>query len=186
MVDTLVPVETEAQANSGSWYSVRILPYRTSDNAIEGVVISFIDISSQKKLQNALNNALEYANSILDTMREPMVVLDADLKVLSVNQAFYRTFQVGKEHTEGRQIYELGNGQWDIPELRKLLGEILPKNTYFEDFLVEHDFPKIGKRRIMLNARRMHLEDQGTQKILLAMEDNTVRGRGTTAKEGDA
>ncbi len=73
-------------------------------------------------------------------------------------------------------IYDLGNGQWDIPELRKLLGEILLKNSHFKDFRVEHDFPGIGKRRMVLNARRLELEDQGTQRILLAMEDITGRG----------
>ena len=182
MLDDLTAVETEVHADNGAWYSVRILPYRTSENAIEGAVVSFIDISAQRNLQDEFRNALEYSKAILDTMREPMVVLNVDLKVQSVNEAFIRTFRVSKGKTEGKQIYELGNGQWDIPELRKLLGEILPKNTYFEDFLVEHDFPKIGKRSIMLNARRLHLEDQGTQKILLAMEDVTMRG-GTTTKE---
>jgi PAS domain-containing protein len=104
-----------------------------------------------------------------------MVVLDADLKVLSVNEAFCHVFQVNKEQTEGRMIYDLGNGQWDIPELRKLLDEILPKDSHFEDFPVEHDFPGIGKRKILLNARRLQLEDQGIQRILLAMEDVTER-----------
>ncbi len=155
---------------------MRILPYRTSKNAIEGAVISFIDINLQKELHRKLNVALEYSNSILDTMREPMVVLDTDLKVQTVNQAFYRIFQESPEQTEGRMIYELGNGQWDIPELRTLLGEILPRDSDFRDFPVEHDFPGIGKRRILLNARRLQLGNQGTQRILLAMEDITARG----------
>ncbi len=171
VLDDLIPVETEVQAGDNHWYSMRILPYRTSDNAIDGVVISFIDISRQKELQEELKKALEYTNSILDTMREPMVVLNGDLKIESVNQAFYRTFNVDKKETEGILLYQVGNGQWDIPELRKLLGEILPKNTSFEDYEVEHDFPGIGKRRIILNARRLQLDD--TQRILLAMEDIT-------------
>lgn len=175
VLDDLVPLETEAQANDDRWYSVRIVPYRTSENAIHGVAISFIDISPQKHLQEELNRALEYVNSILDTMREPMVVMDGDFKIESVNQAFYRTFGVDKKQTEGSVIYELGNGQWDIPALRKLLGEILPKNSSFEDFQVEHDFPGVGRRRMMLNARR--LEQGSLQKILLAMEDVTERER---------
>ena len=171
VLDDLIPVETEVQAGDNHWYSMRILPYRTSDNAIDGVVISFIDISRQKELQEELKKALEYTNSILDTIREPMVVLNGDLKIESVNQAFYRTFNVDKKETEGILLYQLGNGQWDIPELKKLLGEILPKNTSFEDYEVEHDFPGIGKRRIILNARRLQLGE--AQKILLAMEDIT-------------
>lgn len=176
VLDSLVSTETEVQSDVGGWYSVRILPYRNSKNAIDGAVISFIDINPQKELHRKLNAALEYANSILDTMREPMIVLDSNLKVQSVNQAFYRIFRVNPEQTEGRVIYDLGNGQWDIPELRKLLGEILPMNSHFMDFRVEHDFPGIGKHIMLLNARRMELEDQGTQKILLAMEDITERG----------
>ena len=171
VLDDLIPVETEVQAGDNHWYSMRILPYRTSDNAIDGVVISFIDISRQKELQEELKKALEYTNSILDTIREPMVVLNGDLKIESVNQAFYRTFNVDKKETEGILLYQLGNGQWDIPELKKLLGEILPKNTSFEDYEVEHDFPGIGKRRIILNARRLQLDE--AQRILLAMEDIT-------------
>jgi len=174
VLDTLVPIETEVQADNSGWYSVRILPYRTSENAIVGVVISFIDINPQKKLQDELKNALEFSNSILDTMREPMIVLDGDLIVQTANQAFYRVFQVNREQTDGKMIFDLGNGQWDIPELRKLLGEILPKNSHFDDFLVEHDFPGIGKRKILLNARRLQL-NQGTRNILLAMEDVTER-----------
>ena len=106
-------------------------------------------------------------------MHQFVVVMDGDLKIKSVNQAFYRTFGTDKQKTEGKAFYELGNGQWDLPELRRLLGEILPKNSSFENFQVEHEFPGIGRRRIMLNARRL-VQDDG-QKILLAMEDVTDR-----------
>ena len=166
VLDDLVPVTTEARSDEGEWYSVRIVPYRTSENAIEGVVISFLDITPLKQ-------ALDYASTILDTMREPMVVMDGDLKIESVNQAFYRTFGADEQKTEGKALYELGNGQWDLPDLRRLLGEILPENSSFENFQVEHEFPGIGRRRIMLNARR--LVQGGGQKILLAMEDVTDR-----------
>lgn len=176
----LVPIETEVQANDSHWYLVRILPYRTAEGAIEGAVISFADISAQKKLQdklmhtsNRLKGALAYANSILDTMRESMIVMDGNLKIESVNQAFCRAFNVDEKATKGKALYDLGNGQWDIPELRKLLGEILPRNTSFEDFRVEHDFPGVGKRSLMLNARRLKLG--GVQRILLAIEDITDR-----------
>ncbi len=182
VLDDLVPVETEAHANDGLWYSVRMLPYRTSENAIQGVVISFIDITGQKQLQeelkeasDELQRALTYSNSILDTMCEPMVVLDGKLRVESVNQAFCRTFKVDREETEGGLIYDLGSGQWDIPELRRLLENILPENSTFEGYVVEHDFPAVGRRKLALNGRRLQMDEQAESKILLAMQDITGR-----------
>ena len=177
VLDTLVPSEIEAQSKEDNWYSVRIVPYRTSNNSIEGAVISFIDISRQKNLEVDLRDALDYANRMLDAMHEPMAVLNGELKIETVNDAFLRTFGVDKKQTEGRLIYEIGNGQWNIPELKRLLGEILPENSGFEDFLVDHEFPQIGRRMIMLNARRLEAKDKHTQKILLAMEDVTGRGK---------
>lgn len=185
VLETLVPTEAEAQAD-GRWYSVHITPYRTSENAIMGAVVTFTDVNTQRELLQELRGSLAYANSILGTMREPMVVLDGDLRVLSVNQAFYHVFQVSPGQTGGKRLYDLGNGQWHIPELRRLLETILPQNSAFDDFLVEHDFPGIGKRRIMLNARRLQ-EDRSAPKILLAMEDITeCRGsKRATGGKGD-
>jgi len=94
-----------------------------------------------------------YAQNIVDTVREPLLILDATLRVRSANRAFYHTFHVSSKETEGRLIYELGNGQWDIPDLRTLLEEIVPKSTIFEDFELEHTFPVIGRRVMLLNAR---------------------------------
>lgn len=120
---------------------------------------------------------LDIHNSILGAMREPLIVLDRDLHVVMANPSFYRTFKVKPTQTEGALIYDLGNRQWDIPELRKLLEEILPQNTGFHDYEVEHDFQSIGRKIMRLNARRIHGEgDQDqTQLILLAIEDVTER-----------
>lgn len=111
----------------------------------------------------------------METVREPLIVLDGDLRVETANRSFYRIFQTSPEETEGRLIYELGNQQWEIPGLRKLLDEILPKSTSFKDFKVEHDFPAIGRRILLLNARRIAQSGNGKQMILLAMEDVTER-----------
>jgi PAS domain-containing protein len=100
-------------------------------------------------------------------------VLDGDLRVISVNRSFYETFQVKQEETKGSLIYELGNRQWDIPRLRKLLEDILPKNTTFEGFEVEHDFLIVGRKKMLLNARKIFRETIGTEMILLAIEDIT-------------
>jgi PAS domain-containing protein len=98
-----------------------------------------------KKAERAVQETREYAESIVETVREPLLVLDADLKIISANHSFYQTFKVIPEETKGQLLYDLGNGQWDIPKLRQLLEKILPKNNIFEDFKVEHDFPTIGR-----------------------------------------
>ncbi|MDQ6999511.1 MAG: PAS domain S-box protein, partial [Mariprofundus sp.] len=104
-----------------------------------------------------------------------MLVLDADLHVIFANRSFYHSFHVDEQETEGQRIYDLGNGQWDIPALRQLLEELLPQNTVFNDFEVEHVFSEIGQRTMLLNARRIYKEHEKTQFILLAIEDITGR-----------
>ena len=117
------------------------------------------------------------ADDIVDTVREPMLVLSADLRVRRANRSFYRTFRVRPEDTEGRLVYDLGNHQWDIPALRRLLEEVLPQNTSFDDFEVAHDFESIGRKVMLLNARRVYREGNRTESILLAIEDITERRR---------
>ncbi len=117
-----------------------------------------------------------YIRTVVDVLREPVLILDKDFKVLAANEAFYKLFQVEKGETEGETIYKLGNGQWDIPVLRKLLEDILPKETFFKGFEVDHEFPTIGRRTIILNARHIYSKDKTTSKlfppiIMIAMED---------------
>ena len=116
-----------------------------------------------------------YAESIVETIREPLLVLDADLKIVSANRNFYRTFKVTPDETIGTFIYDLGNKQWDIPRLRELLEEVLPEKEAFDDFEVEHNFESIGHKVMLLNARQIYRKDIGTKMILLAMEDITER-----------
>src|SRR5512132_3659645 len=117
-----------------------------------------------------------YAQNIVDTVREPLLILDATLRVRSANRAFYQTFHVSPEETENRLIYELGNGQWDIPALRTLLEDIVPKSSVFDDFELEHAFPAIGRRVMLLNARKLQAGHHG-ELLVLAMEDVTQRRR---------
>src|SRR5688572_15626213 len=102
-----------------------------------------------------------FAQNIVDTVREPLLMLDTTLRVQSANRAFYQTFHVTPEETENHLIYELGNGQWDIPHLRTLLEDIVPKSSVFNDFELEHTFPVIGRRVMLLNARNLHAGDHG-------------------------
>jgi two-component system CheB/CheR fusion protein len=168
VLETLIPSEHEVQTEDGHWYSMRIHPYRTADNAIEGIVASFVDINQMKA-------ALAYAEGIIDTIREPLLVLDKKLRIISSSRAFCTMFGVTKEDTEGQFIYDLGNRQWDIPQLRELLNSTLKEYKIFEGYRVEHNFPGIGHRVMLLNARRLYEGVGATQNILLAMEDITGR-----------
>ena len=133
--------------------------------------------TERKRTEVAVREALRYAENIIETVREPLVVLDIDLRILSANSSFYNTFKVTPDETIGNFIYDLGNQQWDIPRLRTLFEDILPKNTRFDNFEVEHDFPIIGRKIMLLNARRIYRKDIGTQMILLAIEDITEHKR---------
>lgn len=119
-----------------------------------------------------------YIKTVVDVVREPILILDKDLRVMAGNESFYRTFQVEPKDTEKKVVYELGNGQWNIPSLRKLLEDILPKKTFFKGFEVAHEFPLIGRKVMILNARQIHPKDDTDSGlfppiILLAIEDVT-------------
>jgi nitrogen-specific signal transduction histidine kinase len=118
-----------------------------------------------------------YIRHVVDTAREPFLILDAKLYILSANEAFYRTFQTMAKDTEGKQIFKLGKGQWNIPALRRLLEEVLPKESFFRDFEVEHEYPIVGKKLMLMNAREVfepqHVRQHSPKMIILAMEDVT-------------
>jgi PAS domain S-box-containing protein len=141
------------------------------------------EIFKHKRVEQALTELREYAENIVATVREPLVILDADLRVVSTNHSFYEVFAVKPEETEGQFVYDLGNRQWNIPRLRELLEEIIPKNNTFEGFQMEHDFPTIGRRIMLLNARRMPVDADKTRLILVAIEDVTDRVRMKEALE---
>jgi PAS domain S-box-containing protein len=133
------------------------------------------DINDLKRSEREAKVARDYAEAIIRTARDPLVILRADLHVNTANEAFYKTFKTTPDQTQGRLIYDLGDQQWNIPKLRMLLEDILPRNSFFDDFEVTHDFPQIGRRTMMLNARRLELGDGAPQMILLAIEDMTER-----------
>jgi two-component system CheB/CheR fusion protein len=165
--------EREVRARDGHWYSLRLRPYKTLDNKLDGVVMTLLDVDRLKHGLEEAHQAREYAEALVETMREPFLVLDGHLRVLAANPAFYEVFQVTEARTLGQLVYQLGNGQWDIPQLRLLLEEILPRNTRLRDFVVEHGFEQIGHRRMLLNARRSSGQELGTQRILLSISDVT-------------
>ena len=122
------------------------------------------------------DNSWTYIKTVVDIVREPMLVLNKDFKIMAANECFYSSFKVTVEETEGKVVYDLGNGQWNIPALKNLLEDILPKHTFFKGFEVSHEFPKIGRKIMILNARQMFVKEDKLEKnsiILLAMEDVT-------------
>jgi len=173
VLDTLIPKEAEVQTVDGHWYNLQIVPFRTTENAIGGLVVTFIDVENLK-MAGTEKAAREIAEAIIDTVREPLMVLDRELRVVSANKSLYDTLQVNDRETIGQFFYDLGNRQCDIPRLRQLLEEILPKDTSFKDFKIEYDIPNIGRRKMLLNANRV-LQAFGKQElILLAITDVTV------------
>jgi nitrogen-specific signal transduction histidine kinase len=131
-----------------------------------------------KLVEESWEKSWTYIKTVVDVVREPILILDKDLRVMTANESFFRTFQVEKKDTEHKHIYELGDGQWNIPALRKLLEDILPKHTFFKGFEVTHDFPFIGRKVMILNARQIHFKEDTALEtfppiILLAIEDVT-------------
>jgi signal transduction histidine kinase/DNA-binding response OmpR family regulator len=142
----------------------------------EFLVLAMEDVTERRRAEADLKAIETYAQNIVDTVREPLLILDTSLRVRSGNRAFYQTFKVSSDETENRLIYELGNGQWDIPDLRTLLEDIVPKSSAFNDFELEHDFPTLGRRVMLLNARKLQAGHHG-ELLVLAMEDVTARRR---------
>ncbi len=175
VLNTLVPLEREVRSLDGRWYLMRITPYRATDNFIDGVVITFIDISEVKRLELEAERARDFAEGIVGTVREPLIVLDRDFNVISANESFYRNFHLTPQSAQGHSLFELNERQWDIPELRVLLEKVLPEDHRFEGFIIEHEFPDRGPTTLLLNARRIHHGEVGTDTILLALEDVTDR-----------
>ena len=180
---TLQMRKKEVQTANGKWFEMRILPYRTMANLIAGLVVTFIDISQIKALESSIRQAYAYAEDIIAVIHEPLVVLDADLRVVSANRPFYATFQVTPEEAEGALIYIIRDRQWDIPGLHDLLEEDLSGQAEIEGFLVEHHFPGLGHRVMLLNARKVR-SDAGPDRILLAIEDVSDRSIAETRRAG--
>ncbi|MGO9256960.1 MAG: chemotaxis protein CheB [Bryobacteraceae bacterium] len=158
----------------GRWYSLRILPSVGPDGKTDGAVLMLIDIDAAKR-------GLDFAEAIVETVREPLVILNHNFQVLKANKTFYETFQSSREQTEGRLIYDLGNGQWNIPTLRELLENILPAHSTFRDFEVTHEFEHVGKKVMLLNASEIFDPNAQARTILLAIEDATDRKRAEEA-----
>jgi two-component system CheB/CheR fusion protein len=176
VIDQVQVRERQVRDRDGRWNLLRIHPYRTVDNKIDGAVILLLDIDDIKRVEEDLSESRDYVHAIIETVREPLVVLDGELRVKSASDAFYRVFATNPKETEGQLLYELGKSQWNIPALRAALEEILPQNRALEEFEMEHEFPVIGRKVMRLNARGIYRAGRPTL-ILLGIEDITERKR---------
>jgi two-component system CheB/CheR fusion protein len=151
-------------------YLVRIRPYRTLDNVIDGVVLTFTDITSRVSLEAGVEEARKVADAIIDTVHHPLMVLDDALHIVSVNRAFYRYFAMEEKNTIGHSIGEVATLQWNLPQLRELLEEVLEMEGSLEGYEVEREVPGGGLQTMRLNARPLSRKDLSTRQLLVAFE----------------
>src|SRR5205085_9943396 len=178
-----VPPNCEVEADNGAWYTRRILPYRTQDAQVAGVVITFADISERKTAERAIEAARSYSDSIINTIRQPLVVLDEDLNVISASRSFYSTFSIEPEQTVGRQLDAVDDGRLDIAALRGFLDRLRLGEAVIEDYEIDVDLPRRGMRSLLVSALEICDEPLATRKILLALEDITGRKYAAQALE---
>ena len=175
VIDTVSIREREVQDKAGRWFALRARPYLTLDNKIDGVVLVLSDIDVLKRSEQEIKVARDFAEATVRHMPVPFLILRPDLRVESASQIFYQRFQVAPDSTEGRLIYELGNGQWDIPALRTLLEKVLPQKLGFDGYEVTHDFADLGRRTMLLSGRRLDNAAGLPERIVLTIEDITKR-----------
>jgi two-component system CheB/CheR fusion protein len=168
VLETLVPIEREVRCTSGAWYLGRLLPYRTVDNAIRGVVLTFTDITKRIEAEAAANAERELAIRVVDTVREPLLVLDGALRVVTANPAFHQTFHTDGASAAGRHVYELADRRWDLPALRELLEHVLPRDQAFERFPVRYTTAEGQPSLCYLDGRRIVGRDGAAELILLS------------------
>src|SRR6185312_720793 len=175
VVNTLAVREREVRDARGRWYSMLVRPYRTAEQMITGAVIVYQDIDERKHHAEQVDEARRYADAIIETVREPLLVIDASFRLQRANRAFYAMFGTTADATVARSLFELGDGQWDVPQLHGLLEDVLRTDTGLADIEVEHVVPTIGRRVLMLTGRRIVFDGDRLPLILLAIQDITAR-----------
>ncbi|MDC4222840.1 MAG: PAS domain-containing protein [Candidatus Manganitrophus sp.] len=174
---TLVFKQTELQSREGEWYLMKILPYRTMENRIDGVIITFLNITELKRSKVAQKALLDYTNGLIEAMDQPLVILTKRLRLLSANEAFYKMFRIRREESDGQLLFNLGGGQWNIPALKKALEESLTDHLAARTIEVEQTFPELGKKRLKIGLHKVNLKKNAVieeeELILLFFEERT-------------
>jgi two-component system, chemotaxis family, CheB/CheR fusion protein len=173
----------EVEADNRAWYTRRIVPYRNQDDLVEGVVITFTDISEGKAAERAIERTRSYSDSIINTIRQPLVVLDADLRVISASRSFYDAFAVGPDETVGRRPEAVGDGRLDNAAVRDLLERLASGERVIEEHQIDVDLPVRGARRLLANALEIRDESAGGRQVLVTIDDVTERARQSEALE---
>ena len=177
VLEKLTPVQKEVVAADGKWLNLIIMPYRTVNNAVGGLVITLMDITDKKLAQQRERTARLYAENVVDSIPVPLLVLNGNLHMVSANRSFYKTFQVSEEEIHNTPFFEFGHQQWKIPSLEKLFKDILKKKKIFENFTVRHEFPNIGPKVLRLTGRQIvDAVNSESALILLVIEDITDQG----------
>ncbi len=170
VIDSLTPKEFEVKCTRGHWWSVRVRPYKTSDNRIDGAVIAAFEIDTLKLSVQQMVQSRKFAESLVQTIRHPVLVLDGDLTVQFVNRAFCQLFHLSEEVVQSHRIYTIAEHGWDVPKLRVLLEDMLPHNAAITDYEIEHDFPFIGRKVLRVNALRLAYNGEKDHVIVLSIE----------------
>ncbi len=168
VIDTMIAFEQEVEDDAGRAYLLRIRPYKSVEKRVDGAVLALFDISTTK---DALSVAKRTGDAVISTVSEPILLLDSELRITRANAAFCSNFALTPEEVEQRHLREIGNGAWDIPELRSMLEDVLPERKSFENFSVEHDFPKVGRKNLLLDGRRVEAGKSGSEVILLVIRE---------------
>lgn len=172
---------TEVVSSTGRWYLRRMLPYRTLDNRISGVVITFLDVTESNLARDASTEARIFAQAIVETVRQPLLVMDDALRVISINPAFEKMFGVSEAAVIGQRVYDQAQGEWNLPKLRSLLEALVLDGKPFNGAEIEQAFPVTGLRHLVLNGRKLLREGGRPGLILLAIQDVTDERRGEVA-----
>ena len=178
-----LPLSREIESDKRAWYMRRILPYRTQDGHVEGVVITYSDISETKAAESAIEAAREYSAGIVDTVRQPLVVLDTQLRVISASRSFYRSFSVKPEETVGRQLGAVNDRHLDVPAMHGFLDRLRAGEANIEDYEIQIDLPSTGRRSLLMSAQEIRRQPLAERQILVSLEDVTERHRVAAALE---
>lgn len=178
VLDTLVLRKREVETTDGEWHLMRIMPYRTTESVIDGVVLTFVSITELKEAEKTSQQRM-FFETIFETVRQPLLVIDTQQVAISANRSFYELFRLRPQEVEGIELCELGDGDWDIKELRELIEDTLPGELSCQDFKLEHDFSKVGHKILLLNARSLGQGSAAPEMVLLALEDVTDRFKRT-------
>jgi two-component system CheB/CheR fusion protein len=170
VLDTLAHKKQRVETLDGVWYLMRILPYRTTDRLIDGVVLTFVNIQDWKDAEKS-GEMRVFFESIFDTVRQPLVVLDEKSIVVSANRAFYERFKLRSTDVAGMSFYEIGGGAWNLPKLKQSLDAIVSESTTFEDLEVECEFAQVGHKKLIFNARQLDKACLLQGRMLLAIQE---------------